>query len=364
MPLSPTLPERLNRARADLRMGLAVVLTGAGEGMLVAAAETVSADRLAAIRATASGPVVLAITARRAETLKARAYDGDLARILLPADAGPDWLKAVADPADDLRVPMKGPFTSLREGPADLHRAALALAKSAQLLPAVLVAPVAAPLALAAAEGLTMLPLAEAEADLFRTGPLAPVVSARLPMAAAEAGRLHVFRPDDGTVEHYAIEIGQPPRNVPVLARLHSACFTGDVLGSLKCDCGAQLKGALAQMGAEGAGVLLYLNQEGRGIGLANKMRAYALQDQGFDTVEANHRLGFEDDERDFRIGAAILRRMGFSAVRLMTNNPAKIAMMQAQGLTVAERVPLRVGRTAENAAYLDVKAAKSGHLF
>jgi len=148
-----------------------------------------------------------------------------------------------------------------------------------------------------------------------------------------------------------------------VLARLHSACFTGDVLGSLKCDCGPQLRAALAQMGAEGAGVLLYLNQEGRGIGLANKLRAYALQDQGFDTVEANHRLGFEDDERDFRLGAGILRRMGFAAVRLMTNNPAKVAMMAAMGLEVAERVPLRVGRTPQNAAYLATKAAKSGHL-
>jgi GTP cyclohydrolase II len=116
-------------------------------------------------------------------------------------------------------------------------------------------------------------------------------------------------------------------------------------------------------MGAEGAGVLLYLNQEGRGIGLANKMRAYSLQDQGFDTVEANHRLGFEDDERDFRLGADLLRRLGFSAVRLLTNNPRKIAMMEGCGLRVTERVPLRVGRTAENAAYLATKAAKSGHL-
>ncbi|MFP4451334.1 MAG: GTP cyclohydrolase II RibA, partial [Rhodosalinus sp.] len=131
----------------------------------------------------------------------------------------------------------------------------------------------------------------------------------------------------------------------------------------LKCDCGPQLRAALAQMGATGAGVLLYLNQEGRGIGLANKLRAYSLQDQGFDTVEANHRLGFEDDERDFRIGADILRRMGFGSVRLMTNNPRKVEMMQAEGIAVAERAPLRVGHTAENAGYLRTKAAKSGHL-
>jgi GTP cyclohydrolase II len=109
--------------------------------------------------------------------------------------------------------------------------------------------------------------------------------------------------------------------------------------------------------------VLLYLNQEGRGIGLANKMRAYSLQDQGFDTVEANHRLGFDDDERDFRLGADLLRRMGFSQVRLLTNNPNKMKMLNANGVQVVERVPLRVGETAQNAAYLATKAAKSGHL-
>jgi GTP cyclohydrolase II len=179
----------------------------------------------------------------------------------------------------------------------------------------------------------------------------------------SEAGRLHVFRPEDGGEEHYAVEIGTPPRDKPVLSRLHSACFTGDLLGSLKCDCGPQLRGALAQMGAEGAGVLLYLNQEGRGIGLANKMRAYALQDQGFDMVEANHRLGFEDDERDFRLGAELLRKLGFSATRLMTNNPAKVAMMERCGIAVTERVPLKVGHTPQNAEYLATKAAKSGHL-
>ena len=116
-------------------------------------------------------------------------------------------------------------------------------------------------------------------------------------------------------------------------------------------------------MSKTGAGVLLYLNQEGRGIGLANKMRAYSLQDQGFDTVEANHRLGFEDDERDFRIGADILRKMGFARVRLLTNNPGKIAMMQANGIEVTERVPLKVGENAHNRAYLATKAAKSGHM-
>jgi GTP cyclohydrolase II len=116
-------------------------------------------------------------------------------------------------------------------------------------------------------------------------------------------------------------------------------------------------------MGAEGNGVLLYMNQEGRGIGLANKMRAYSLQDQGFDTVEANHRLGFEDDERDFRLGADILRGLGFSSVRLLTNNPAKITMMEKNGISVSERVPLKVGENQYNTSYLATKARKSGHM-
>ena len=361
MSLGPTIIERLARARADLRMGVPVVLTADGRAALIAAVETLSPDRLIALRRL--GTPELAITARRAETLKARAYDTDLARIALPDDAALSWLRAVADPADDLKAPMKGPLRSLRDGPADLHRAALQLVKSAHLLPAAVILPIPHALSLASDGNLTLIALAEAGPELLRASPLHSVASARLPMAASQAGRVHVFRPEDGGEDHYAIEIGRPDRSAPVLARLHSACFTGDVLGSLKCDCGPQLRAALARMGSEGAGVLLYLNQEGRGIGLANKLRAYSLQDQGFDTVEANHRLGFEDDERDFRLGSGILRKLGFSAVRLMTNNPRKISMMQANGIDVTERVPLTVGQTDQNAAYLAAKVAKSGHL-
>ncbi len=361
MSLGLTIAERLTRARGDLRMGVPVLLCGGGGAALVAAVETLDAVRLADLRGF--GSPMLAITARRAETLKARAYDGDLARIVPPSDTGLDWLRSVADPADDLRTPMKGPLQSLRDGAPDLARAALALAKSAQLLPAALIVAVENPLALAGANGMTLLTLDEIAPVLAALPPLDQVVSARVPLIASTAGRVHVFRPADGGEEHYAIEIGRPDRSLPVLARLHSACFTGDVLGSLKCDCGPQLRSALREMGQEGAGVLLYLNQEGRGIGLANKLRAYSLQDQGFDTVEANHRLGFEDDERDFRIGADILRKMGFSSVRLMTNNPKKLAMLAGCGLQVVERVPLNVGETAQNRDYLATKAAKSGHL-
>ena len=359
MSLGPDISERIARARADLRMGVPVVLSSDSGTALVAAAETLSAERLEEMRAI--GALILAVTPRRAETLKARAYSEQVARIEVPREAGLDWIEGVADPADDLMTPMKGPLTTLRGGAEQLAVAATDLAKAAHLLPAALLVELADGAALAAEAGLTLLQLGAMQAAL--RSPLRPVVGARVPLEVSEAGRVTVFRPDDGGVEHYAVEIGRPDRSKPVLARLHSACFTGDILGSLKCDCGPQLHSALAQMGEEGAGILLYLNQEGRGIGLANKMRAYSLQDQGFDTVEANHRLGFEDDERDFRLGSDILKALGFGAVRLMTNNPKKVAMMQAQGIEVVERVPLVAGHSAHNHAYLATKAKKSGHL-
>jgi len=362
MSLLPTITELQARARADLRMGVPVVFCLDERAAVIAAAETLSAARLADLRGLGGTPV-LAITPRRAATLKAAAYSEYVARVLLPPNADCSWMQSVADPADDLRAPMKGPLRTLRGGDESFARAAITFCKAARLLPAALVVDVDDGAALAGRFGLTRLNAAEAFPILHTTSPMNEVVSARLPMQVSEAGRLHIFRPEDGGEEHYAVEIGQPARDAPVLARLHSACFTGDIIGSLKCDCGPQLRGALAQMGAEGAGVLLYLNQEGRGIGLANKMRAYSLQDQGFDTVEANHRLGFEDDERDFRIGATLLQKLGFSEVRLMTNNPKKVAMMEANGLHVTERVPLQVGQNPHNEGYLATKAAKSGHL-
>jgi len=360
MTLEPDITDLLSRARADLRMGVPIVI-GADNGLLVLATETLCADRLRDVMAL--GDADLVISGRRAETLKARAYDGDVARVVLPSDATVRWVQAVADPADDLVHPMKGPLMTRRDGSAALHRMAVTLAKSARLLPAILAVHLNEASAFAQERNLTCIDPDTAEPQLNASLIFDQVVSARVPLRAAENARLHVFRPEDGSEEHYAIEIGRPDREKPVLARLHSACFTGDLLGSLKCDCGPQLNAALNAMGSEGEGVLLYLNQEGRGIGLANKMRAYALQDQGFDTVEANHRLGFEDDERDFRIGSELLRKLGFNSVRLMTNNPAKIDMMQSCGIDVTERVPLKVGENPHNTGYLTTKARKSGHL-
>jgi len=357
MTFAPDITQRLARARADLCMGVPVVLS---DGWVVLAVETLTQARFDILRGLGGDPV-LAITGWRAKTLKAHAYDGDVARVMLPKDATTAWVKSIADPSGDLNHPMKGPLKTLRDGPAGPHRAGVALAKAARLLPAVLSMQIENPRAFAAQHDLTLVDASAAVNTAL--SPMNPVVNARLPLDVSQAGRLHIFRPNDGAEEHYAIEIGHPARGEPVLARLHSACFTGDVLGSLKCDCGPQLRSAMAQMGAAGAGVLLYLNQEGRGIGLANKMRAYSLQDQGFDTVEANHRLGFEDDERDFRIGAEILTKMGFTQVRLLTNNPAKVAKLESCGVAVRERVPLKVGENRHNHGYLATKAAKSGHI-
>ncbi|MEO1551679.1 MAG: GTP cyclohydrolase II [Pseudomonadota bacterium] len=356
--MSYSLPSLALRARArgDLRMGVPVVIDSDAGAVLALAAETARADALDFARA--HGPLSQALTRWRAQTLRIRVYDGDVARIALPQGVVARDILALADPALDLAYPLKGPFKGLRDDRAPTARAAIRLCKEAHILPSVVLAPLATE---DAAKNLTRIP----EADLRDTAPLdmQTVSAAPLPLDQVGPAHLSVFRPLDGSEEHYALILGKPDLAGAVPCRLHSACFTGDVLGSLKCDCGPQLRSALAQMHRLGGGILLYLNQEGRGIGLANKMRAYGLQDQGFDTVEANHRLGFEDEERDFRVGAAILRKLGAGSVRLLTNNPAKVARMGEMGINVVERLPLAVGHTHENAAYLATKAKKSGHL-
>ena len=357
----PDLSERLQRASSDLRIGIPVVISDGASGILALAVESASDSRLT--MAAGCRGAVLVVTARRAATLKARVYDGDISRIRMPADVDPNRLRSLADPSSDLNHPLKGPLESERSGPAGPCRRAIALARAARLLPAVVAVPVEDASETAEANGLVFLGPESREDVPSLPLQAVGVVSARLPLPVSERSRIHVFRTEGAIDEHCAIEVGAPPRDAPVLARMHSACFTGDVLGSLKCDCGPQLQAALDMMSTEGSGILLYLNQEGRGIGLTNKVRAYSLQDQGFDTVEANHRLGFEDDERDFRVGAEMLRSLGFSRVRLMTNNPAKLRMLEQQGIRVVERVPLIACRTRHNEVYLSVKAAKSGHI-
>ncbi|SEK39689.1 GTP cyclohydrolase II [Roseovarius nanhaiticus] len=370
--LTPRAVERLMRVRGDLKLGLPVALTSgeaASDGALVAFAETVNDERLEALRAMAApGAVELVLTRNRAEALGMDLPDnlpaeesGGVVTLDIPAGADLEWLASLAGeglPAGKLR---SAPMRLNAGGP--LHAVALALAKSAHVLPAAVLLPRQDAAGDALRLGLSMMETPAIMDALEDGAPQTLVSAANLPMDASQAGRVHVFRPDDGGVEHYAIEIGTPDFTQPVTVRLHSACFTGDVLSSLKCDCGPQLRTAMATMASGSGGVILYLNQEGRGIGLANKMRAYALQEAGLDTVEANHWLGFDDDERDFRVGGNILHWLGISRVRLMTNNPAKIAILASQGIDVTERVPLKVGGNAVNANYLATKAAKSGHL-
>ena len=372
--LAPSLLERVMRLKGDMRMGLPVLVTHDAEACLVVAVETLSRERHDAIIAYGTGATLVLTTHRAAAMgiVDVTAMQADTLVLPVPPQAGLDWLLAMADPSRAFlrdALPLPGGHADRVLPGTIIHKAGVALAKAAQLLPAVIVVPLASgtqtdALARTDATGLSSMMAQDMLLELSKERMQYPVSSARLPMAVHDTGRVHVFRPDDGGIEHYAIEIGTPDPGAPVLVRLHSACFTGDVLGSLKCDCGPQLHAASTAMADAGGGILLYLNQEGRGIGLANKMRAYALQDQGFDTVEANHHLGFQDDERDFRIGAALLSRLGIDRVRLLTNNPAKLAMLDRHGITVTERVPLVMGKTPQNAAYLATKAAKSGHLF
>ena len=174
---------------------------------------------------------------------------------------------------------------------------------------------------------------------------------------------LHAFVEHSTGKEHLAMTLGDIGNGEPVLARVHSECLTGDVLFSQRCDCGAQLEGALKKIADEGRGILLYLRQEGRGIGLVNKIRAYRLQEAGADTVEANLQLGFHADARVYELCKPMLDQFGISSLRLMTNNPRKIEAMEKLGVTVAERVPLLVNRNAFNNSYLNTKERKLGHM-
>lgn len=265
----------------------------------------------------------------------------------------------IADPALDLANPLKGPFKAEHLEWAEAAGAALELARIAGILPAYLVDPENA----GEAQPVTASNLA-AWSDSAR---LAIATRARLPIAASEDAEIVAFRSMDDTREHVALVIGEQCADKVPLVRLHSECLTGDILGSLKCDCGPQLDAALGAMAAEAAqggwGVLLYLRQEGRGIGLINKMRAYRLQDQGFDTVDANQRLGLPNEARDFPVAARMLDLLGVRTIRLMTNNPGKVDALSAAGVDVTERVPHQLPENPHNARYLATKRNRSGHL-
>ena len=268
--------------------------------------------------------------------------------------------RAVADPALDLKHPFKGPYKAEALEWREIAEAALELARIAGILPAFLVDPTD--------PGETVAVAASDLSEWSERRQLNIATRARLPVAACDTAEIVAYRSADDTREHVALIIGDQSGDKVPLIRLHSECLTGDILGSLKCDCGPQLDAALAAMADHAAesggwGALLYMRQEGRGIGLINKLRAYRLQDQGFDTVEANERLGLPDESRDFATAARMLDLLGARRIRLMTNNPKKVAALEAAGITVNERVPHQLPDNPHNARYLATKRDKSGHL-
>jgi GTP cyclohydrolase II len=282
---------------------------------------------------------------------------------LPPGLLDPAVLRSLADPTAERLLPAEPE----RVAAPPLATAAVALAKLARLLPAL----VAVPAAEAAAGRLDLLSVKAEDIAAYpdtAAGTLSRVAEARVPLEDAPDVRIVAFRAADGGIEHLAMLVGQPEKalaegQVP-LSRIHSECFTGDLLGSLRCDCGPQLRGAIKRMAEDpSGGVLLYLAQEGRGIGLVNKLRAYTLQDQGLDTLDANRALGYGADERNFWVAAEMLRAIGIGRVRLLTNNPDKLSGLAACGIEVEGREAHQFAANGVNDAYLETKARRFGHL-
>jgi GTP cyclohydrolase II len=359
----------VDRAAADLRRGGFVVIEGPADAVLAQAAETVTSESLARLGRLGNGATRLALTANRARVLDLPAAASQVVALPLSNGIDSQAIRWLADPTCTGRPPL--PQAMRLEGAAEgsCLAAAINLSKLAQLLPAALCTPLpggaaAQQNAIAGSGDLLRVKVgAIADYPTLVAETLRPVSEARLPLAAAERGRIVGFRPADGSVEQFAILIGDPAAHQPTLCRLHSECFTGDLLGSLRCDCGPQLQRALRLMGEAGHGVLLYLAHEGRGIGLINKLRAYQLQDDGFDTLDANQHLGFEPDERTYRAAAIMLGHLGIRSVRLLTNNPRKVAALIEEGIEVSERVPHALPANPHNRAYLSAKATRAGHL-
>ena len=338
-----------------LRSGRAVRIEG-DRGLTVAAVETTTGELLD-LR-DPDHKARLMISGNRAAALKL-ANERDAADPQAPVVIErSDWLdcaaaSALADPGRDLDRGPVGPLHSVEPDCIETSRAALALARSAGLLPALWIL-----------EPVETDPMVSMEEILReRKQPSVEIVArAKLPLENLPPSQIVAFRASDDGQEHVALVIGAFGGRPP-LVRLHSECLTGDVFGSLKCDCGPQLHEALRIIGEAGGGVLLYLRQEGRGIGLANKVRAYSLQDRGLDTVDSNRRLGFADDERDYGHAAAMLRALGITSVRLLTNNPEKVEGLKQAGIEVTERVAHQMPANPHNADYLATKRKKSGHI-
>lgn len=347
----------IGRGLTELRAGRPVMIVGADrsrEALLALPAERLRTASLGAFaEIVAPSRLRLVVSASRASAI---GHDGrHPLRLELPE----------AIEAGAIRDLVEAPvvISKLRGAPASaLETAGVQLMKLAQLLPALLVAEVPP----GRQPGMSRLAVqVEASAlDGFRaesTSSVSIVSEAVIPLESGGRARFVVFR--DGLGETAtAVVVGKPDRSRPVPVRIHSACLTGDVFGSRRCDCGDQLRLALARLAEIGGGIVLYLSQEGRGLGLANKMRAYALQDTGLDTIDANTTLGFDDDERDYGVAARMLHLLGCEQVLLLTNNPAKLEGLARAGIDLAGRVPLEAAINADNRRYMMAKAERAGH--
>jgi GTP cyclohydrolase II len=350
-------PDRVlvKRALAEFRSNRPVTFSQGGRFLIALPVDGLDAARLHALEhLVAPATPKLVVTKRRARTLGIETDHS--VTLALPKLGGAEAiLSLVEDANSDEHVELAGPA----DGNAV---AAIELAKIAQRLPALLIAEIDSP-----ASALTEPPLIVVPADAvmkFGRGDihsLEIVSEANVPLAGGISTRFVVFRDSIGGGSA-AVIVGKPDLSKTVPVRLHSACLTGDVFGSSRCDCGDQLKLATKRLNEEGGGIILYLEQEGRGLGLANKMRAYALQDEGLDTVDANTTLGFDDDERDYGIAARMLQKLGCTRVYLMTNNPAKLDGLTDLGIDVVGRVPLHAPINAHNRRYMTAKAMRAGH--
>ena len=364
--------QSVHRAIADLRRGSPVLLcANSGYTGLIRAAEQVSTDGLAALARQSSSAPYLLISVQRAKAVGFRPKASAVAcSIILPERLQPeDILGLIGD------LPLKTDISGLNVLPEDdtsMACLALMVMRMARLMPAALAAHMSFTDDRALqrwAQDRGVLVLDEDKIRSFEAHSanlLREAARARLPLEDAENAEIAIFRPLDGGTEHFALLIHPADgtgMTTPPLVRIHSQCITGDLLGSLKCDCGTQLRSAIRQMAESGGGILIYLAQEGRDIGLVNKLRAYSLQDSGLDTVDANHALGFETDHRYFLPAAVMLHQLGHDTIRLMTNNPDKIEQVRSSGVEVVERIPLMTGRNPHNDAYLNTKKNRTGHL-
>lgn len=362
----------VDRAIADLRRGLAISIEHNETVWLLASVETALPTLIDEIRAIAQQPLTLTITWQRAAALGLVGIADLPITLMLPPSANLEWVQRIARDtshnAADVKALQNGVTISDANHPA---RAALQLAKFARLLPAIIIAPVS-PKAMSKkiSFGQNFSDLAPINIDNITHYPqmlacsLKPVSEAQVPLAGIGMSQFVLFRGADGSTEHLAVIVGNPKLSEPVLVRMHSACLTGDIFNSLKCDCGDQLRNTIITMAQSGGGVLIYLAQEGRGIGLANKLRAYQLQAAGFDTVDANEMLGFEDDERRYEAAAEMLRQLNVRQVCLMTNNPRKLKALEKEGIDIVERVAIMGSVNPHNEGYLTTKAKRAGHLF